>query len=125
MKFPSLKGQRWTQARLLCQSPLSSSASFYMEALGNQERGCPNLWEKFLPKGPRSEHPNYLGSWHLRGPSSKQQGSPLYLQASSGTQYWEVMGMEFSSSWMEVRDGTGSGRREVVGAMRKDKVENK
>jgi hypothetical protein len=33
--------------------------------------------------------------------------------------------MEFSSSWMEVRDGAGSGRREAVGAVRKGKVDAK
>ena len=34
-------------------------------------------------------------------------------------QYWEVMGIEFSNTWMEVRDGTGSARREAVGAGRR------
>ena len=29
------------------------------------------------------------------------------------------MGIEFSSTWMEVRDGTGSARREAVGAGRR------
>lgn len=29
-----------------------------------------------------------------------------------------MMGIEFSSTWMEVRDGTGSARREATGAGR-------
>lgn len=81
------------------------------------ERGCPtlgwregdNIWASYC-----------LGSCHLRGSVfGVKGGSQAHLQAPSGAQYWEVMGMEVSSTWMEVREGTGSARREAVGAGRR------
>ena len=119
MKFPGLKGQIWLNPRPPrphAQQLLSPIYSGALETGKGKGRLPPPLVEEVSPR--REQDLNTCTAWahNPRGNLSGGEGeSQAHLQASSEAQYWEVIGIEFSSTWMEVRDGTGSARREAVG----------
>lgn len=108
-------------------APYSKATLLRPPAWTPQPLICTRAHGKGLPllppcgeRGTTSGHLYCLGSYHLRESIlGAKGGSQAYLQASPGAQYWEVMGIKVSSTWMEVREGTGSARRETVGAGRR------
>lgn len=120
MKFPGLQGQNWhLSLRAPCHHPPpvdSSAPNLYWSPAEAWKGAALPYGRGFSLRGQVLGNLYHLGSCHLKGPPWVKGGSPAHLQASPGAQYWEVIGIEFSSTWMEVREGTGSARKEAVGA---------
>lgn len=111
---------RPTRAKLAPQSKATPTEPPTVDCSAPSLHGPLRDYPTFRGKFPLSRGKIRTSYCHLRGPvPGVEGGSHTHLQSRPGAQYWEVMDIEFSSTWMEVREGAGSARREAVGAGRR------